>query len=201
MNKKLWINVVMAMLVAGLFLTVSCAKKTVVSDATTIEDQAAMTEAEAAAAAAAEAEARKKAEAERIRQQELEAQQASEAAVEQARKQAAKTRFLHQNIHFAFDSSALSSEAKELLKKKAQWLKENPNVSVTIQGHCDERGTTEYNLALGERRASAVEKYLQDLGIGGFRLDTVSFGEERPLDPGQTEAAYAKNRRAQFVLK
>ncbi|HKK98655.1 MAG TPA: peptidoglycan-associated lipoprotein Pal [Desulfotignum sp.] len=197
MNKKLWINVVMAMLVAGLFLTVSCAKKTVVSDATTIEDQAAMTEAEAAA----EAEARKKAEAERIRQQELEAQQASEAALEQARQQAAKTRFLHQNIHFAFDSAALSSEAKELLKKKAQWLKQNANVSVTIEGHCDERGTTEYNLALGERRASAVEKYLQDLGIGGFRLDTVSFGEERPLDPGQTEAAYAKNRRAQFVLK
>ncbi|MEE4364079.1 MAG: peptidoglycan-associated lipoprotein Pal [Desulfotignum sp.] len=197
MNRKLWINVVMAMLVAGLFLTVSCAKKTVVSDATTIEDQAAMTEAEAAA----EAEARKKAEAERIRQQELEEQKASEAALEQARQQAAKTRFLHQNIHFAFDSSALSSEAKERLKQKAQWLKENPNVSVTIEGHCDERGTTEYNLALGERRASAVESYLQDLGIGGFRMDTVSFGEERPLDPGQTEAAYAKNRRAQFVLK
>ncbi len=199
MNRKLWINVVMAMLVAGLFLTASCAKKTVVSDATTIEDQAAMTEAEAEAAA--EAEARKKAEAERIRQQELEEQKASQAALEQARQQAAKTRFLHQNIHFAFDSSALSSEAKELLKKKAQWLKENPNVTVTIEGHCDERGTTEYNLALGERRASAVQSYLQDLGIGGFRLDTVSFGEERPLDPGQTEAAYAKNRRAQFVLK
>ncbi len=196
MNRKLWINVVMAMLVAGLFLTVSCAKKTVVSDATTIEDQATMTEAETAA----EAEARKKAEAERIRQQELE-DQASEAALEEARQQAAKTRFLHQNIHFAFDSSALSSEAKELLEQKAQWLKQNPNVSVTIEGHCDERGTTEYNLALGERRADAVQNYLQDLGIGGFRLDTVSFGEERPLDPGQTEAAYAKNRRAQFVLK
>lgn len=197
MNRKVWINLVMAMLVAGLFLTVSCAKKTVVSDATTIEDQATTTEAEAAA----EAEARKKAEAERIRQQELEAQKASEAALEQARAQAAKTRFLHQNIHFAFDSSALSAEAKELLKKKAQWLKENPTVTVTIEGHCDERGTTEYNLALGERRASAVQSYLRDLGIGGFRMDIVSFGEERPLDPGQTEAAYAKNRRAQFVLK
>lgn len=197
MNRKLWINVVMAMLVAGLFLTVSCAKKTVVSDATTIEDQAAKTAAEAAA----EAEARKKTEAERIRQQELEAQKSSEAALEQARKQAAKTRFLHQNIHFAFDSAALSSEAKELLKQKAQWLKQNANVTVTIEGHCDERGTTEYNLALGERRASAVKNYMQDLGIGGFRLDTVSYGEERPLDPGKTEAAYAKNRRAQFVLK
>ncbi len=198
MNKKLWINVVMAVFVAGLFLTASCAKKTVVSDASTIEDQAG---AEAAAEAAAEAEAQRKAEAERIRQQELEAQKTSEQALEQARQQAAKTRFLHKNIHFAFDSSALSSEAKDLLKQKAQWLKQNPNVSVTIQGHCDERGTIEYNLALGERRANAVKNYLQDLGIGAFRLDTVSYGEERPLDPGQTEAAYAKNRRAQFVLK
>ncbi|MCA1793144.1 MAG: peptidoglycan-associated lipoprotein Pal [Desulfotignum sp.] len=196
MNKKLWINVVMAILVAGLFLTVSCAKKTVVSDASTIEDQA-----QAEAQAAAEAEAQRKAEAERIRQQELEAQAAGEKAVEQARQQAAKTRFLHQNIHFAFDSAELSSEAKELVKEKAQWLKQNQKVSVTIEGHCDERGTTEYNLALGERRANAVQNYLQDLGIGGFRLDTVSYGEERPLDPGQTEAAYAKNRRAQFVLK
>jgi len=198
MNKKLWINVVMAVFVAGLFLTASCAKKTVVSDASTIEDQAG---AEAAAQAAAEAEAQRKAEAERIRQQELEAQKTSEQALEQARQQAAKIRFLHKNIHFAFDSSELSSEAKDLLKQKAQWLKQNPNVSVTIQGHCDERGTIEYNLALGERRANAVENYLQDLGIGAFRLDTVSYGEERPLDPGQTEAAYAKNRRAQFVLK
>lgn len=198
MNKRLWINVVMAVLVAGLFLTASCAKKTVVSDASTIEDQAG---AEAEAEAAAEAEAQRKAEAERIRQQELEAQQASEQALEQAREQAAKTRFLHKNIHFAFDSSALSSEAKDLLKEKAQWLKQNTNVSVTIEGHCDERGTIEYNLALGERRANAVKNYLQDLGIGAFRLDTVSYGEERPLDPGQTEAAYAKNRRAQFVLK
>ncbi len=196
MNKKLWINVVMAILVAGLFLTVSCAKKTVVSDATTIEDHAGAED-----QAAAEAEAQRKAEAERIRQQELEAGAAGEKAIEQARQQAAKTRFLHQNIHFAFDSSELSSEAKDLVKEKAQWLKQNQNVSVTIEGHCDERGTTEYNLALGERRANAVKNYLRDLGIGAFRLDTVSFGEERPLDPGQTEAAYAKNRRAQFVLK
>ncbi len=70
-----------------------------------------------------------------------------------------------------------------------------------IEGHCDERGTTEYNLALGERRASAVKQYLEDLGIGAFRMTTLSYGEERPLDPGQNEAAYSKNRRAQFVLK
>jgi peptidoglycan-associated lipoprotein len=196
MNKKLWMHVVMAILVAGLFLTASCAKKTVVSDATTIEDQTkAQAEAEAAAAAA------KKAEEERIRQQELQDEAARQAAVEQARLEAAKTRFLHQNVHFAFDSSELTDAAKTLLKEKADWLKGNTGASVIIEGHCDERGTTEYNLALGERRANAVKQYLQDLGIGGFRLSTVSYGEERPLDPGKTEEAYSKNRRAQFVLK
>jgi peptidoglycan-associated lipoprotein len=200
MNKRLWMHVVMAILVAGLFLTVSCAKKTVVSDATTIEDQA-KAEAEAAARAAAEAEAAKKAEAERIRQQELNDQMAKEQAMKQARLEAAKTRFLHQNIHFAFDSAQLTDTAKELLKEKADWLKDNSGASVIIEGHCDERGTTDYNLALGERRANAVKQYLQDLGIGGFRLTTISYGEERPLDPGQNEAAYSKNRRAQFVLK
>ncbi|MCF8126086.1 MAG: peptidoglycan-associated lipoprotein Pal [Desulfotignum sp.] len=200
MNKRVLIHVVMAIFVAGLFLTVSCAKKTVVSDATTIEDQA-KAEQEAAAKAAAEAAAAKKAEQERIRQQELQEKLATEKAVEQARLQAAKTRFLHQNIHFAFDSAALSETAKDLLKAKAEWLKQNPGVSVIIQGHCDERGTTEYNLALGERRASAAKEYLLDLGIGGFRLETISYGEERPLDPGQTEQAYSKNRRAQFVIK
>ena len=196
MNKKLWMHVVMAILVAGLFLTASCAKKTVVSDATTIEDQAG-TETESAAAAAAA----KKAEEERIRQQELQDEAARQASVAQARLEAAKTRFLHQNIHFAFDSSELTDTAKGLLKEKADWLKANTGASVIIEGHCDERGTIEYNLALGERRASAVKQYLQDLGIGGFRLTTVSYGEERPLDPGKTEEAYSKNRRAQFVLK
>jgi peptidoglycan-associated lipoprotein len=196
MNKRVWMHVVMAILVAGLFLTVSCAKKTVVSDATTIEDQA-KAEAEAAARAAAEAEAAKKAEAERIKQQEIKDQM----AIEQARLAAAKTRFLHKNIHFAYDSAQLTDTAKELLTEKADWLKDNPGASVIIEGHCDERGTTDYNLALGERRASAVKEYLRDLGIGGFRLTTISYGEERPLDPGQNEAAYSKNRRAQFVLK
>jgi peptidoglycan-associated lipoprotein len=189
MNKKLWMHVVMAILVAGLFMTASCAKKTVVSDATSIEDQA-KAEAEAAAAA-------RQAEEERIRQQALQ----DEAARKEALAQAARSRFLDAHIHFAFDRSDLSDTAKELLREKAEWLKTNPSVSVIIEGHCDERGTTEYNLALGERRARAVKEYLQDLGIGGFRMSTISYGEERPLDPGKNEAAYSKNRRAQFVLK
>lgn len=185
MNKRVWMNLVMAILVAGLFLTVSCAQKTVVSEPTTIEDQ----------------EAAKKAEAERIRQQELQEQMAKEKALQEAKIAAAKQRFLNQNIHFEYDSSALTSMAKMILKEKAAWLNENPNAAVTIQGHCDERGTTEYNLALGERRAIAAQNYLVDLGISSSRLSTVSFGEERPLDPANNESAWRKNRRAQFVLR
>lgn len=195
MNRKLGVYLLMSILVAGLFLTASCAKKTVVSDATAIEDQT-QTEAEAAAA-----EAARKAEQERIRQQELQEEAARKLAMEQARTEAAKTRFLNQNIHFEYDSSQLTDTARTLLREKADWLKANPEYSIVIEGHCDERGTTEYNLALGERRASAAKQYLQDLGIETFRMTTVSYGEERPLDPGQNEMAYSKNRRAQFVLK
>ena len=191
MNRKLGVYVLMAALVAGLFLTASCAKKTVVSDATTIEDQA-----KTAADAAAEAEAARKAEQERIRQQELQ-----EEAARKEGKMQARTRFLNQHIHFEFDSAQLTDTAKALLREKADWLKANAGTSIVIEGHCDERGTTEYNLALGERRAAAAKQYLQDLGIGAYRMTTVSYGEERPLDPGQNEAAYSVNRRAQFVLK
>lgn len=193
MNRKLGVYVLMAVLVAGLFLMTSCAKKTVVSDATTIEDQA---KTAADEAAEAEAEAARKAEQERIRQQELQEEAARKEGTVQAR-----TRFLNQHIHFEFDSAQLTDTAKALLREKADWLKANPGTSIVIEGHCDERGTTEYNLALGERRAAAAKQYLQDLGIGASRMTTVSYGEERPLDPGQNEAAYSKNRRAQFVLK
>lgn len=191
MNRKLVFHVVMAVLVAGLFLTASCAKKTVVSDASTIEDQT-----KTASDAAAEAEAARKAEQERIRQQELQEEAARKEAAAQAR-----ARFLNHHIHFAFDSAELTDTAKALLREKADWLKANSDKRIVIEGHCDERGTTEYNLALGERRAAAAKQYLQDLGISASRMTTVSYGEERPLDPGQNEAAYSMNRRAQFVLK
>ena len=183
MNKKMWMNLMVAMLVAGLFMTVSCAKKTVVSDGTTIEDQE---------------KAKALAEQERIKAQELQDQMAKEK--KESKIVTARTRFMNDNILFSFDSFQLSAAAKDLLKGKAQWLTENSKYSVTIEGHCDESGTTEYNIALGERRALAVKKYLVNLGIAGYRLTTVSFGEEKPLDSGQTEAAYSKNRRAQFVL-
>lgn len=102
-------------------------------------------------------------------------------------------------VYFAYDSFRLSGEARATLKANAQWLKENPSSSVQVEGHCDERGTTEYNLALGERRANAAKDYLQRLGIDGGRLSVISYGEERPSDPGHDEAAWARNRRASFV--
>jgi peptidoglycan-associated lipoprotein len=101
---------------------------------------------------------------------------------------------------FDYDSSELNSEAQQVLNKNAALLKQYPNWTVTIEGHCDERGTAEYNLALGERRAVAARAYLVSLGISADRLRTVSYGKEFPFDPGHDDAAYAKNRRAHFVI-
>ena len=95
---------------------------------------------------------------------------------------------------------SLSAEARAALDANAAVLKKYPSWTVTIEGHCDERGTAEYNLALGERRAVAAQSYLVALGIPASRIKTVSYGKEFPFDPGHDEAAYAKNRRAQFVI-
>lgn len=99
-------------------------------------------------------------------------------------------------IFFAFDRSDISAEAQQILQRQAEWLRRYPNVSVTIEGHCDERGTREYNLALGERRAQAAKNVLVALGIPAARIQTISYGKERPAVPGSTEEAYAQNRRA-----
>ncbi len=99
-------------------------------------------------------------------------------------------------IFFAFDSAEISPEAQQILRRQAEWLRRYPNVTVTIEGHCDERGTREYNLALGERRASAAKNVLIALGIPASRLSTISYGKERPAVLGSTEEAYAQNRRA-----
>lgn len=104
-----------------------------------------------------------------------------------------------ERVHFDFDKYALRPEARVILEKNADYLKKNPTARVRIEGHCDERGTVEYNLALGERRAKAAFQYVADLGIAPSRMDTVSFGEEVPLDPAHNEEAWAKNRRAEFV--
>ena len=112
----------------------------------------------------------------------------------------AKAAFVNEDVHFAFDSSFIDAEAERILAQKAAWLQDNADASVQIEGHCDERGTSAYNLALGERRANAVQQYLTVLGIAGDRLSTISYGEEQPLDPGHDEAAWSRNRRAHFVI-
>lgn len=99
-------------------------------------------------------------------------------------------------IHFAFDKSDLDDVATAALRAQAAWLTKYPAKQVTIEGHCDERGTRDYNLALGERRATAAKNFLIGLGVDAARLKTVSYGKERPLDTASNEAAWAKNRRA-----
>ncbi|MBN1614178.1 MAG: peptidoglycan-associated lipoprotein Pal [Deltaproteobacteria bacterium] len=105
-----------------------------------------------------------------------------------------------QDIHFDFDKFSLTPEAREILKVHAEWLLDHGESMVTIEGHCDERGTQEYNLALGSRRAEEAKRFLVDLGVEEMRVKTVSYGEELPLDPGHNEQAWARNRRVHFVV-
>ncbi|MDD5475210.1 MAG: peptidoglycan-associated lipoprotein Pal [Syntrophales bacterium] len=104
------------------------------------------------------------------------------------------------HIYFDFDKYNLKPEARAMLDKMGSWLLANRNFDVFIEGHCDERGTAEYNLALGERRAKAAMDYLVNLGVESNRLSMVSYGEERPIDPRSNEEAWAKNRRGQFNI-
>lgn len=104
-----------------------------------------------------------------------------------------------QTVNFDYDSSTLSSTEMDKLKGNAKWLADNSSSRLLIEGHCDQRGSTEYNLSLGERRANAVKKMLVDMGVDAGRLSTASFGEERPLSSGDSEADWARNRRANFV--
>jgi peptidoglycan-associated lipoprotein len=106
-----------------------------------------------------------------------------------------------QDVFYDFDSSALSSAAQSTLDADGRLLNDNAGVQITIEGHCDERGTVEYNLALGDRRAQAAKDYLVRYGIADGRIQTISYGEERPFATGHDEAAWAQNRRAHFVVR
>jgi peptidoglycan-associated lipoprotein len=186
---------VLVLIVALALLAPSCAKKKISTDTATT--------------AAAEEEARRKAE-EEARRKELQRQKEIEeetlkeeslaSEMEEERKLTELAMFKNEDIYFEFDSIRLDPEAQEILRKKAAYMKSNPNVRVTIEGHCDNRGTNEYNLALGDRRAHSAKVFLIDLGINESRLKTVSYGEERPIDPNENEEAWARNRRAHFVI-
>jgi len=104
------------------------------------------------------------------------------------------------DIHFGFDRYDLTPKAREILSQNAELLHKHSQVEIQIEGHCDERGTTEYNLALGERRSNSTKQYLMSLGISPDRIATISYGEEMPADPRHNEEAWAKNRRAHFII-
>jgi peptidoglycan-associated lipoprotein len=106
-----------------------------------------------------------------------------------------------ERIYFAFDSNSIDEQSRAIIEAHAIYLMENPDVKLVIEGHCDERGTREYNLALGERRAQAVEKLMKAFGVPDKQVSTVSFGEEKPVDPGHNESAWRKNRRADLAYK
>ena len=104
------------------------------------------------------------------------------------------------DVQFEYDSAMLSDTMRAILQENADWLSRFPSVRILVEGHCDERGTVEYNLALGEERARAVRDYLRDLGVGSGRMRIISYGKEFPLDPGRNEAAWRRNRRAHLEI-
>ena len=191
MTNRLWIGVALLLIIPGLLFTASCAKKTVESDP-------GMAAGEGAKDLAAEDEARAKRKA--MEQQRLEEERLREEAKvrrERAEREAFETAF----IYFEYDKARLLPEAKAILKNKAKWLLANSDVNVVLEGHCDDRGSNEYNMALGDRRAQSAKHYLVDLGVPTQRLTTISYGEEKPIALGQNETAWAKNRRVQFVIE
>lgn len=187
--------VFMALVLAFTFTTgCSAPKKATKEDVTKAGAKPGLSE-EELAKQRAEQEARDRA----LREQALRDQEARERAErDRAAAEAARLRDVSR-IHFDFDRAELSAEAREILSKVAQLLKASPKKSLTIEGNCDDRGTNEYNLALGQQRADAAARYLQNLGIERKRIKTISYGEERPLCSEATEACWHKNRNATFV--
>jgi peptidoglycan-associated lipoprotein len=192
-------SILILILCLGLILT-GCPKKTVVKEEPSVKkEEAARLEAEGAAKEAREKElARIREEEARKAREEFEKsliakkEPGIEGEVFQSR--------LLKDIHFDFDKYDIRPREAEILKGNAALLSKYPTIKVQIEGHCDERGTNEYNLALGERRANNTKKYLISLGISQDRISTISYGEERPSDPGHNEEAWTKNRRAQSIV-
>jgi peptidoglycan-associated lipoprotein len=199
MTRKSWVGLVLALLLFSMFMfQASCAKKQVVSEPAVTPSFEQDAEAERLAAMKRAQEAEKALEERRLREERLSEEDKARGEREEM---AEREKFLNEHIHFEFDESRLLPEAKEILQRDAKWLMAHPEVRAIIEGHCDERGTTEYNIALGDRRAVSAMSYLIDLGVESQRLTTVSYGEEKPIDPGHNESAWAKNRRAQFVIQ
>ncbi len=194
MSKKSLVLLVLV-LCLGLVIT-GCPKKTVLKEEPTVKK---------AEEPVAEREKAAKAEAERAaKEKELAKEKEFEKSLV-AKKEPGITGEVFESkmlkdIHFDFDKYDIRPGDAEILKENAALLMKNPSVKIQIEGHCDERGTAEYNLALGERRANSAKRYLSSLGLTVNRISTISYGKEKPLDPGHNEEAWAKNRRDHFIV-
>ena len=202
-------SIFILILCLGLFLA-GCPKKTVVvrREQPTVQrsEETSRVEAERAAREAREAKEAKERELARIKEEEAkkpiggELEKSLTAKKERGIEGEIFETKLLKDIHFDFDKYDIRRGDEEILKENAALLKKSPKMKIQIEGHCDERGTVEYNLALAERRANHTKKYLISLGIASNRISTISYGKERPLDPGRNEEAWAKNRRAHIVV-
>ncbi len=201
---------ILALLLCFGVVLVGCPKKTVVFNreqpSVQKSEEASRLEAERTAREAKEAQEAKERELARIREQEAKQPVGGELEKSLVAKkergiqgEVFETKLLR-DIHFDFDRYDIRPGDEEILKENAALLKKYPKTKIQIEGHCDERGTVEYNLALGERRANNTKKYLVSLGIASDRISTISYGKERPLDIGHNEEAWAVNRRAHTVL-
>lgn len=192
MVKKIGVLAFILMAVLAVSTMVSCAKKDIQAGQATIEGEEGSLEAEVIDG---EEEIGNLGQDESLSEEQIESQR------REAEANAVKEEFINENIYFGFDSATLEADAQEILRKKARWLEKNSEAVIVIEGHCDNRGTEAYNLALGERRAESAKAFLSDLGINVTKIMTISYGEERPIDPGETEQAWARNRRASFVIQ
>jgi peptidoglycan-associated lipoprotein len=196
------LGILILILCFGLMVA-GCPKKTVVKEEPSVKkgEEAALAEREKAAKLEAE-KAAKERELAKIKEEEAkkEFEKGLVAKKEPGIEGEVFESKLLKDIHFDFDKYDIRPEDAEVLKGNAALLTKYPKVKIQIEGHCDERGTVEYNLALGERRANSTKKYLISLGIAADRISTISYGKERPLDPGHNEEAWAKNRRAHEVI-
>jgi peptidoglycan-associated lipoprotein len=199
MKRKSYIVSVIFILCIGLVL-MGCPKKTVVKDEPSAKAEVAKMEAERVAKEK-EMEAKEK---EATRLKEEQAKREFERSLVAKRTPGIEGEVFESSllkpIFFDFDKYDIRPADTEILKGNSALLKKFPNMKIQIEGHCDERGTNEYNLALGERRANSTKKYLTSLGITADRVSTISYGEEKALDPGHNEEAWAKNRRANFLV-
>ncbi len=203
----------MAVLILAVGIFSGCAKKAVRSDVATytpsrvLEPKPSEPKPEATPPdQTADAEREKKLREEGLREEDLRQKALREKALQEeaarkaaAGREAALKASKLEPVYFEFDQWSIREDQKEALVKNGEWLKANPNTKVRLEGHCDERGTAEYNLALGQKRADSVKAFLEGLGISNQRMNTISYGEERPLDPARNEAAWVKNRRVDIL--